>query len=108
MTDIFSKEKRSEVMRAITGKDTKPEVKVRKHLFARGFRYRKNVKSKLFDGNFVEIFVELEGINKPEWENARDTRAERVKLTAVSIDGTDVGDEASVDIYPKVWLCSFV
>lgn len=44
MTDIFSKEKRSAVMRAITGKDTKPEIRVRKHLFSKGYRYRKNVK----------------------------------------------------------------
>ena len=28
----------------IKGKDTKPEVKVRKYLFSKGFRYRKNVK----------------------------------------------------------------
>ena len=29
----------------IKGKDTKPEVKVRKYLFSKGFRYRKNVKT---------------------------------------------------------------
>lgn len=31
-------------MSKITGKETKPEILVRKYLFARGFRYRKNVK----------------------------------------------------------------
>jgi len=31
-------------MAKITGKDTKPEVLVRKHLFLQGFRYRKNDK----------------------------------------------------------------
>lgn len=31
-------------MSRITAKDTKPEVKVRKYLFAQGFRYRKNDK----------------------------------------------------------------
>lgn len=40
MTDIFSKEKRSDVMSKIRGKDTKPELIVRKFLFANGFRYR--------------------------------------------------------------------
>ena len=45
MTDIFSKQKRSEIMSKITGKDTKPEILVRKFLFANGFRYRKNVKT---------------------------------------------------------------
>lgn len=44
MTDIFSKQKRSQIMSKISGKDTKPEIKVRKYLFSKGFRYRKNVK----------------------------------------------------------------
>lgn len=43
-TDVFTKEKRSEVMRAVKGKDTKPEVALRKALFALGYRYRLNVK----------------------------------------------------------------
>ncbi|HJV77259.1 MAG TPA: DNA mismatch endonuclease Vsr [Paludibacter sp.] len=42
--DIFSKTKRSELMSKIKGKETKPEILVRKYLFAKGFRYRKNVK----------------------------------------------------------------
>ncbi len=44
MADIFSKQKRSEIMSKISGKETKPEITVRKFLFAHGFRYRKNVK----------------------------------------------------------------
>lgn len=40
MVDIVSKKKRSEMMSGIKSKDTKPEVLVRKALFARGFRYR--------------------------------------------------------------------
>lgn len=32
-------------MSKISGKETKPEILVRKFLFANGFRYRKNVKS---------------------------------------------------------------
>ena len=44
MADIFSKEKRSEVMSKITGKDTKPEIAIRKYLFSRGLRFRKNDK----------------------------------------------------------------
>lgn len=42
--DIFSKSKRSDVMSKISGKDTKPEILVRKYLFSKGFRYRKNAK----------------------------------------------------------------
>ena len=41
--DIFSKSKRSEIMSKVSGKDTKPEIIVRKYLFSKGFRYRKNV-----------------------------------------------------------------
>ena len=44
MPDIFSKSKRSDIMSKISGKETKPEILVRKYLFAHGFRYRKNVK----------------------------------------------------------------
>lgn len=42
MSDIYSKQKRSEIMSRISRKETKPEILVRKHLFARGFRFRKN------------------------------------------------------------------
>lgn len=40
MTDIWSKEKRSEVMSKIRSKNTKPEIMLRKVLFALGYRYR--------------------------------------------------------------------
>lgn len=45
MTDTHSKEVRSRNMSHIRSKDTKPEVTVRKYLFSKGFRYRKNVKT---------------------------------------------------------------
>lgn len=40
MADRHSKEARSYNMSRIRSKDTKPEMAVRKHLFAQGFRYR--------------------------------------------------------------------
>ena len=43
MADTLTKEKRSWNMSRIRGKDTQVEVKVRKYLFSKGFRYRKNV-----------------------------------------------------------------
>ena len=43
MADNHSKEARSRNMSHIRSKDTKPEVAVRKYLFSKGFRYRKNV-----------------------------------------------------------------
>ncbi|MEE8836461.1 MAG: very short patch repair endonuclease [Eubacteriales bacterium] len=42
MADIKSKEERSRNMSAIRGKNTRPEVYLRKLLFAQGYRYRKN------------------------------------------------------------------
>ena len=42
--DVFSKEKRSEVMSRIKGRDTRLEIKVRSQLFKDGFRFRKNDK----------------------------------------------------------------
>jgi DNA mismatch endonuclease, patch repair protein len=41
--DVFSKSKRSDIMSKVSGKDTKPEIIVRKYIFSKGFRYRKNV-----------------------------------------------------------------
>lgn len=40
MTDMFSPKKRSQIMANITAKNTSPELKVRKVLFALGRRYR--------------------------------------------------------------------
>jgi len=40
MTDIVDSKTRSRMMSGIKGKNTKPEVKIRKALFAKGLRYR--------------------------------------------------------------------
>ena len=44
MADRQSPEKRSWNMSRIKGKDTKPEIAVRRYLFGKGFRFRKNDK----------------------------------------------------------------
>lgn len=44
MTDVMSPEQRHRCMAAIKGKDTKPEMTVRKYLFSKGLRYRVNDK----------------------------------------------------------------
>lgn len=43
MADVHSKKTRSFNMSRIRGKDTAPEILVRKFLFSKGFRYRLNV-----------------------------------------------------------------
>jgi DNA mismatch endonuclease, patch repair protein len=45
MTDVHEPEVRSYNMSRIRGKDTKPEMLVRKFLFTEGFRYRLHVKN---------------------------------------------------------------
>jgi len=40
MADVFTREKRSSIMRQVKGADTKPELRVRRWLHARGFRFR--------------------------------------------------------------------
>jgi DNA mismatch endonuclease (patch repair protein) len=42
--DIWDGKKRSEVMSKIRSQDTKPELIVRRYLWSRGYRYRKNLK----------------------------------------------------------------
>ena len=42
MADRLTKEQRHKNMSAIRGKNTKPEIIVRKYLFSKGFRYRLN------------------------------------------------------------------
>ena len=44
MADVMTPEQRSHCMAAIKGKDTKPEMIVRKYLFSRGLRYRVQVR----------------------------------------------------------------
>ncbi len=44
MTDLMTPEQRHRCMASIKGKDTKPEILVRKYLFSKGLRYRVNVK----------------------------------------------------------------
>lgn len=44
MADTMTPEQRSRCMAAIRGKDTKPEMTVRRYLFSRGLRYRVQVR----------------------------------------------------------------
>lgn len=44
MSDVMTSEQRSRCMAAIKGKDTKPEMIVRKYLFSRGVRFRVQVR----------------------------------------------------------------
>lgn len=60
--DKISKEKRSKVMRSIKSVDTKPEERLRKALFSKGYRYRKHHGEHKIDIAFpsrkIAIFVD--------------------------------------------------
>lgn len=45
MPDIVDRLKRKEMMAGIRNKNTKPEMIIRKELFARGYRYRLHQKN---------------------------------------------------------------
>ena len=45
MADTMTPEQRSRCMSAVKGKDTKPEMMVRKYLFSKGLRFRLHVRS---------------------------------------------------------------
>ena len=61
MADIVSPEKRSQNMSAIRSKNTKPEVYLRKLLFAQGYRYR--IADKSVPGH-PDIFLRIVYLNK--------------------------------------------
>jgi len=44
MADNVTPEKRTKIMRSIISKSTKPELVLRRFLFSKGYRYRKNYK----------------------------------------------------------------
>lgn len=67
-------EERSKIMKAIKGKDTQPEIMLRKLLWKRGYRYRKNDRSVrgapdiVFKGLKLAIFIDSEFFHGYNWE----------------------------------------
>ena len=82
MPDIVSSEKRSEMMSRIGGKNTKPEVLVRKALHAAGYRFRLHRKDLpgtpdiVLPGRRLAIFV-----NGCFWHGHQDCRLAKVPST---------------------------
>ena len=77
MVDCLSPEQRRRNMQAIRGKDTSIEVKLRKELWNRGIRYRKNCKKVYghpdiaFIGKKVAVFCDSEFWHGYDWENRK-------------------------------------
>jgi len=66
-------------MQAIRGKDTSIEIMLRKELWDRGIRYRKNCKDIIgkpdivFKGKKVAVFCDSEFWHGYDWENRKDS-----------------------------------
>ncbi len=79
MTDNHTPEERRRNMQAIKGKDTSIELKLRKELWSRGVRYRKNCKNVYghpdlaFIGKKVAVFCDSEFWHGYDWENRKET-----------------------------------
>ncbi len=75
--DNHTPEQRRKNMQAIKSKDTKIECLLRKALWERGLRYRKNVKTVYghpdiaFIGKKVAVFVDSEFWHGYDWENRK-------------------------------------
>ena len=68
MGDIFSSQKRSQIMSRIKGKDTRIELLVRNELWKNGFRYRKNYGKYKIDIAFIKEKVAI-FIDSCFWHN---------------------------------------
>lgn len=117
MSDIFDKDKRSEIMSKICSKNTKPELFVRKLIFSLGYRYRlyrNDLPGKpdiVFVGKKKVIFVNgcfwhghnckrasLPKTNKKFWENKISKNVERDKINIKKLH--DLGWESLT-----IWQC---
>ncbi|MDP2889430.1 MAG: very short patch repair endonuclease [Bacteroidota bacterium] len=74
---FYTTKKRSELMSKIKSKNTKPEIKVRKALWALGYRYRKNVKKLpgcpdiVFAKFRLVVFIDGEFWHGYKWERKK-------------------------------------
>lgn len=81
--DIFTPEKRSEIMSKIAGKDTKPELLMRKKLHSMGLRYRLHDKKLIGKPDIVfrkdKVIVFIDG----DWWHGRKYNDEYHKYSSV-------------------------
>ena len=75
--DRHTPEQRRKNMQAVKNKDSKIEIALRKELWARGLRYRKNAKNVfgkpdiVFVGKKVAVFCDSEFWHGYDWENKK-------------------------------------
>ena len=80
MADVLTTEQRKKNMQRIRSKDTKPEVVLRKALWHKGYRYRKNYKDLpgkpdiVFTKQKVCVFVDSEFFHGKDFESGYKSR----------------------------------
>ena len=108
MADIVSAEERSRNMAAIRNRDTKPEVYLRKLLFARGYRYR--IADRSVPGH-PDIFLRRSGTGT---ESASMRTHPNLVLSfgrrnlMIMSDGTELSKKNYWQRISNVWLCGSV
>ena len=119
MTDIVDKQTRSRMMAGIKGKDTKPELVLRRALHARGFRYRlhsKNVPGRpdlVFPKHHAIVFVHGCFWHRHEGCRYTTTPSTRPEFWQAKFDANVIRDAAIRDELIEagwrvatVWECS--
>jgi len=98
LTDIYSSEKRSEIMSVISGKETKPEIFIRKYLFSKGFRFRKN--DKRFPGKPDVVLPKYKTVifvNGCFWHGHKGCRSSKLPETNLEFWGKKISDNVIRD-----------
>ena len=109
--DNHTPEQRRRNMQAVKNKDSKIEVLLRKELWSRGLRYRKNVKSVCgkpdiaFIGKRIAVFCDSEFWHGYDWENKKKEIKSRQEFWIPKIERTMQRDiEVTAELESKGWV----
>jgi DNA mismatch endonuclease Vsr len=109
--DNHTPEQRRRNMQAVKNKDSKIEVLLRKELWSRGLRYRKNVKSVCgkpdiaFIGKRIAVFCDSEFWHGYDWENKKKEIKSRQEFWIPKIERTMQRDiEVTAELESKGWI----
>jgi DNA mismatch endonuclease (patch repair protein) len=116
--DIWSRDKRSEIMSKIRGKNTKPELTLRMHLFKHGFRYRIHKKDLPGKPDIVLLkYKTVIFVNGCFWHQHKDCKEGRIPSSKsdywiVKLSRNVIRDECNISILKKegwkvitIWEC---
>ena len=109
--DNHTPEQRKKNMQAIHNKDTAIEIALRKELWSRGMRYRKNVKSVFghpdiaFIGKKIAVFCDSEFWHGYDWDNSRNSIKTRREFWIPKIERTIQRDkEVTEQLESDGWI----